>query len=150
MKWGLKGGISIDTDSGPLGYVLRCCGSRSQDFFTSGHTVVWNSFDISLESIFLSHSCLRKIQAYFSNLVFDTPFLCPFFYLITGTWYEEVCLMPVVCPEICINKTWYFDKTFALCMDWENWTIISVDGGSKESVKVAVIIGLRLTMPSIF
>ena len=44
MKWGLKGGISIDTDSGPHGYVLWCCGSRSQDFFTfiqigSGHTV---------------------------------------------------------------------------------------------------------------
>ena len=27
-------GISINTDSGPLGYVLWCCGSRSQDFFT--------------------------------------------------------------------------------------------------------------------
>ena len=40
-----KGGISIDTDSGPLWYVLLCCGSRSQDFFTfiqigSGHTVL--------------------------------------------------------------------------------------------------------------
>ena len=40
MKWCLKGGISIDTDSGPL----WCCGSRSQDFFTfiqigSWHTV---------------------------------------------------------------------------------------------------------------
>ena len=45
MKWGLKGGISIDTDSGPLGYVLWCCGSRSQDFFTfiqigPGHTMM--------------------------------------------------------------------------------------------------------------
>ena len=44
MKWVLKGGISIDTDSGPLGYVLWCCGSRGQDFFIfiqfgSGHTV---------------------------------------------------------------------------------------------------------------
>ena len=44
MKWGLKGGISIDTNFGPLGYVLWYCGSRSQDFFTfiqigSGHTV---------------------------------------------------------------------------------------------------------------
>ena len=43
IKWGMKGGISIDVDSGPLGYVLWCCGSRSQDFFTfiqigSGHT----------------------------------------------------------------------------------------------------------------
>ena len=34
MKWGLKGGISIDTNSGPLGYVIWYCGSRSQDFFT--------------------------------------------------------------------------------------------------------------------
>ena len=44
MKWGLKGGISNDTDSGPPGYVLWCSRSRSQDFFTfiqigSGHTV---------------------------------------------------------------------------------------------------------------
>ena len=29
----LKGGISIDADSGPLGYILWCCGSESQDFF---------------------------------------------------------------------------------------------------------------------
>ena len=41
---GLKGGISIDADSGPLGYVLWYYGSGSQDFFTfiqisSGHTV---------------------------------------------------------------------------------------------------------------
>ena len=40
----LRGGISIDADCGPLGYVFWCCGSRSQDFFTfihvdSGHTV---------------------------------------------------------------------------------------------------------------
>ena len=47
MKWCLKGGISIDTDSGPLGYVLWFCGSRSQDFFTfiqigSGHTVIYS------------------------------------------------------------------------------------------------------------
>ena len=45
MKWGLKGGISIATDFGPLGYVLWCCGSGSQGFFTfiqigSGHTTV--------------------------------------------------------------------------------------------------------------
>ena len=34
MKWGLKGGISIDTDSGPLGYVFWCCGSRSWEVLT--------------------------------------------------------------------------------------------------------------------
>ena len=34
MKWGLKGGISIDTDSGLLGYVLWCCSSRSWEVFT--------------------------------------------------------------------------------------------------------------------
>ena len=47
MKWGLKGGISIDTDSGPHEYLLWWCGSRSQDFFTfiqigSDHTVESN------------------------------------------------------------------------------------------------------------
>ena len=40
----LKGGISIDADSGPLRCVIRCCGSRSQEEFTFiqidfGHTV---------------------------------------------------------------------------------------------------------------
>ena len=48
MKWGLKGGISIDADSGPPRYVLWCFGSRSHDFFTfiqigSGHTVSKNA-----------------------------------------------------------------------------------------------------------
>ena len=44
MEWGLKGGISIDADSGPPGYVLWCCGGICQENFTfihigSGHTV---------------------------------------------------------------------------------------------------------------
>ena len=57
-KWGLKGGISIDTDSGPLGYVLWCCGSKSQDFCTfiqiaSGHTVRGNHH-------FFNISCHRR------------------------------------------------------------------------------------------
>ena len=34
MKLDLKGWISIDADSGPLGYVLWCCGSRSWEVFT--------------------------------------------------------------------------------------------------------------------
>ena len=60
MKWGLKGGISIDTDSGPLGYVLWCCGSRSQDFFFtfiqigSGHTVIDRGLILNFFAIFLS------------------------------------------------------------------------------------------------
>ena len=46
MKWGLKGGILIDADSGPPRYVLGLsCGGICQDFFTfiqvgSGHTKV--------------------------------------------------------------------------------------------------------------
>ena len=44
MKWGLKGGISIDADSGPSRYVLWCCGGichQPDTFFKigSGHTV---------------------------------------------------------------------------------------------------------------
>ena len=44
MKWGLKGGISIDADSGPPKYEPWCCAGICQDFFTfiqigSGHTV---------------------------------------------------------------------------------------------------------------
>ena len=52
MKLGLKGGISIDVDSVPLGYVLWCCGSRSLDFFTfiqigSGHTVCFFGYFVN-------------------------------------------------------------------------------------------------------
>ena len=44
MKWGLKGGSQLIQTRGSLGYVLWCCSSSSQDFFTfiqigSGHTV---------------------------------------------------------------------------------------------------------------
>ena len=48
MKWGLKGGISIYTDSGPPRYVLWCCGGicHQPDTFIqigSGHTVEVNN-----------------------------------------------------------------------------------------------------------
>ena len=44
MKWGLKGGISIDADSGPPRYVLWYCGGICHQVFTfiqigCGHTV---------------------------------------------------------------------------------------------------------------
>ena len=34
MKWGLKGGISIDADSGPPRYVLWCCGGICHQLLT--------------------------------------------------------------------------------------------------------------------
>ena len=45
MKWGLKGGISIDADSGPPRYVLWCCGGICHEVLTfiqigCGHTVI--------------------------------------------------------------------------------------------------------------
>ena len=33
IKWSLKGMILIDAYSGPLGYLLLCCGSRSWEMF---------------------------------------------------------------------------------------------------------------------
>ena len=47
MKWGLKGGISIDADSGPPMYVLWCCGGICHQLLNSfkigcGHSVVGN------------------------------------------------------------------------------------------------------------
>ena len=57
MKWGMKGGISIATDSGPLGYVLWCCGSRTQDFFTFTYSdwlwpyCVWLNADCRLQRV---------------------------------------------------------------------------------------------------
>ena len=71
VNLGLKGGISSDTDSGPLGYVLWCYGSRSQDFFTfiqigSGHTVIHNFLNIFL---FSQIKCFLKILVC-QNMVF--------------------------------------------------------------------------------
>ena len=50
LKWGLKRRISIDADSGPLRYVLWCCGNRSQEEFSfiqfsSGNTVSCSLLD---------------------------------------------------------------------------------------------------------
>ena len=64
MKWGLKGWISFDTDSGPLGYVLWCCDSRLFYFFSdwlcdfvrfSGNGISRkNAFDIYWPLVILS------------------------------------------------------------------------------------------------
>ena len=45
MKWGLKGEILFDADSGPLRYLLWCCGSICHQLLTFiqigyGHTVI--------------------------------------------------------------------------------------------------------------
>ena len=46
MKWGLKGGISIDADAGPPRYVLWCCGGICHEVLPfiqigCGHTVIF-------------------------------------------------------------------------------------------------------------
>ena len=60
MKWGLKGGISIDADSGPPRYVLWCCGGMYHQPGTfiqigSDHTVsanlkYWKSLNSKYEN----------------------------------------------------------------------------------------------------
>ena len=61
MKWGLKGGISIDADSGPPRYVLWCCGGiyhQLLTFFQIGcdHTVR-----------FISYSCFVPDEQFYRN-----------------------------------------------------------------------------------
>ena len=56
MKWGLKGGISIDADFGPHQYVLWCCGSICRQLFTFiqigyFHTVVCQYLPLHLNSL---------------------------------------------------------------------------------------------------
>ena len=44
MKWGLKGGISIDADSGPHRYVLWCCGEfvkKTSLLFRLALAILW-------------------------------------------------------------------------------------------------------------
>ena len=72
---GQEGGISIDADSGLLGYVLWCCGSRSWEVFTlfqigSDHTVGHTK-----EAAILSfHHKTRKSQVIvLINFLFESP-----------------------------------------------------------------------------
>ena len=61
MKWGLKGGISIDADSGPPRYVLWCCGGICHQLLTffkigCGHTVpflLWTFISLFYLDVFL-------------------------------------------------------------------------------------------------
>ena len=69
MKWGLKGGISFDADSGPFRYVLWCCGSICYQLFTFiwicfGHTVT-NKFPIV---IFLNEKTNPAILNHFVSI----------------------------------------------------------------------------------
>ena len=62
MKWGLKGCVSINADSGPLRYVLWCCSSICHQLFTfiqiySGHTVISD-----IKSNLLQQICSRYLH----------------------------------------------------------------------------------------
>ena len=65
-NWGLKGGISIDTDSGPLGYVLWCCSSRSWEVSPFFSDWLWPYCGIAIrieETIFeIRPYCLKFNQ----------------------------------------------------------------------------------------
>ena len=63
MKWGLKGVISIDADSGPPRYVLWCCGGicHQPDTFDKigcGHTVK----EVLFFELLQSGSCKIRFQ----------------------------------------------------------------------------------------
>ena len=60
MKWGLKGVISIDTDSGPLGYVIWSFGSKSQDFFTFIQIGYGNTVALASKKKSYQKSIVRK------------------------------------------------------------------------------------------
>ena len=70
---GLKGGISIDADSGPPGYVLWCCGGICHQLLTffqigCGHTVIKEVlgsrfFRNSNKWLFQSEFCSKKHPA---------------------------------------------------------------------------------------
>ena len=95
IKWGLKGGISIDTDSGPVGYVLWCCGSKSQDFlllFRLTLAILWVeisqnfvAFSEYMNFIWLEQQWLSKqrprtnVNYNFTNYIKGTvcPVFCP-------------------------------------------------------------------------
>jgi len=81
MKWGLKGGISIDADSGPPRYVLWCCGGicHQPDTFIqigSGHTVQIHIMSVSWHFISFTSLCqtVAGICKYDLGLVWSVNF----------------------------------------------------------------------------
>ena len=69
---GLKWGTLIDADSGPLGYVLWCCGSRRWEVFTffqidSGHTVV----ELKLKMVPVNSNFIPHGNGYFMQKIED-------------------------------------------------------------------------------
>ena len=92
MKWGLKGGISIYSDSGPPRYVLWCCGSICQKLLTfiqigCGHTV----------SMFLSMIC--EIQLILNTEVKNS--ITQLTLLLLLSWFSQtkmcICFLPPAC-----------------------------------------------------
>ena len=124
---GLKGGISIDADSGPLGYLLWCCGSRSQDFFIFiqvgfGHTVKTFSirwFCIRIERVMTVYwnynviafkSC---IQIFTVSPISQTSFLLGIFYRFL--------------QQDCFSKRWKYMLTKSSFVFQNFIILISID-----------------------
>ena len=71
---GLKGGISIDADSGPPRYVLWCCGGICHQLLTffqigRGHTVDMEGEGVGVQSPKSPKLCLRNIWMVPNNTV---------------------------------------------------------------------------------
>ena len=94
MKWVLKGGISIDADSGPPRYVLWCCGGICHQVLTFiqvgyGHTV---------KSDFQSQFSMSKIIWIFPNFFFieEYQFRRRFFVIVIflkTSIFEPLCFL---------------------------------------------------------
>ena len=81
MKWGLKGGISIDADSRPLRYVLWCCGSICHQVFTF---IQWMADRQSIHNCKISDAWFVPIFVrerdhfeIFANIGYPLTFLLP-------------------------------------------------------------------------
>ena len=113
----LKGGISIGVDSGPLGYVLWCYCSRSQDFFTFiqiGSGPIFTSKCIFTNYLWniksnSKHKCRRNQQkGSFRNvlnilcIVLQGSSLCHTKMQLHFAFFAKILICPTICGHIYI------------------------------------------------
>ena len=117
----LKGGISIDTDSWPLGYVVWCCGSRSQDFFAfiqigsgSGHTVDTYVRSVTVFLYFSSKISrmkeITKMQKKYCQIVLSLK------NSLKNFRFTQFCSLLTVCFDFCVCKFINLSKDL-----WSKW-----------------------------
>ena len=143
---GLKGGISIDADSGPLRYVLWCCGGicHQPDTFIqigSGHTVKCTIYVIICMTLFALENTLRfqLLTCYFTYIWIEWIGCTPVVFFLTSyvsfKKLREICIFwcyqgqPTTCSVQFENHSTFVQNIF--CVGWKVLEIFTRSADTK-------------------